>query len=145
MAHDEYLTMKTTYGPLPRRKLTPCIECHTQKTTTYSGICKVCRDKLLARNERERDTRQKMEAERWRKNFDEEQAAKRTKTTTENAAQSDDINFDFDFDLLKIDLGQHDHIAPEMLRRLIHLCHPDKHGGSEASNTATRFLLGLRR
>jgi hypothetical protein len=30
-------------------------------------------------------------------------------------------------------------IEPEMLARLIRLCHPDKHGnGSEASNTATR-------
>lgn len=31
-----------------------------------------------------------------------------------------------------------------MLKRLIQLCHPDRHGNSEASNTATRFLLQLR-
>jgi hypothetical protein len=35
-------------------------------------------------------------------------------------------------------------IAPDMLRRLIQLCHPDKHAGSEAAATATRFLLELR-
>ncbi len=35
-------------------------------------------------------------------------------------------------------------IEPEMLRRLIQLCHPDKHQGSEAATTATRYLLGLR-
>ena len=35
-------------------------------------------------------------------------------------------------------------IAPDMLRRLIQLCHPDKHAGSEAATTATRFLLELR-
>lgn len=29
-----------------------------------------------------------------------------------------------------------DPIEPGMLRRLIHLCHPDKHDNSEASNTA---------
>jgi hypothetical protein len=32
-----------------------------------------------------------------------------------------------------------------MLRRLIQLCHPDRHSNSEASTIATRFLLGLRR
>jgi hypothetical protein len=35
-------------------------------------------------------------------------------------------------------------IEPEMLRRLIQLCHPDKHQGSESSNTATAYLLKLR-
>jgi len=35
-------------------------------------------------------------------------------------------------------------IPLEMVRRLIQLCHPDRHGNSEASNTATRFLLQLR-
>jgi anti-sigma-K factor RskA len=36
-------------------------------------------------------------------------------------------------------------IEPEMLARLIRLCHPDKHGnGSEASTTATQWLLAQR-
>ena len=35
-------------------------------------------------------------------------------------------------------------IPPDMLSRLIRLCHPDKHGNSEASNTATSFLLAQR-
>lgn len=35
-------------------------------------------------------------------------------------------------------------IEPGMLRRLIQLCHPDKHQGSEAANIATRFLLELK-
>ena len=35
-------------------------------------------------------------------------------------------------------------IEPDMLRRLIQLCHPDKHSDSEASNTATRYLLALK-
>jgi hypothetical protein len=35
-------------------------------------------------------------------------------------------------------------IEPEMLSRLIRLCHPDKHGNSEASNMATAFLLAQR-
>lgn len=35
-------------------------------------------------------------------------------------------------------------IDPTMLRRLIQLCHPDKHNGSEAANTATQFLLKLK-
>lgn len=35
-------------------------------------------------------------------------------------------------------------IEPGMLRRLIQLCHPDRHGNSEASNTATRYLLELK-
>ena len=35
-------------------------------------------------------------------------------------------------------------IEQSMLRRLIQLCHPDKHGGSEAANTATRYLLALK-
>lgn len=35
-------------------------------------------------------------------------------------------------------------IDPTMLRRLIQLCHPDRHGGSEASHTATAWLLTQR-
>ena len=35
-------------------------------------------------------------------------------------------------------------IAPDMLHRLIQLCHPDRHRNSEAANTATRFLLELK-
>jgi hypothetical protein len=35
-------------------------------------------------------------------------------------------------------------IEPEMLGRLIRLCHPDKHNGSEAANTATQWLLAQR-
>jgi hypothetical protein len=35
-------------------------------------------------------------------------------------------------------------IEPEMLARLIRLCHPDKHNGSEASTTATQWLLAQR-
>ncbi len=35
-------------------------------------------------------------------------------------------------------------IEPEMLSRLIRLCHPDRHGNSKASNTATSFLLAQR-
>ncbi len=31
-----------------------------------------------------------------------------------------------------------------MMRRLLQLCHPDRHGNSEASNVATRFLLQLK-
>jgi hypothetical protein len=35
-------------------------------------------------------------------------------------------------------------IEPGMLRRLLQCCHPDKHGNSEASNIATKYLLQLR-
>lgn len=35
-------------------------------------------------------------------------------------------------------------IEPDMLRRLIQLCHPDRHGGSESAHTATMYLLALR-
>ena len=33
----------------------------------------------------------------------------------------------------------------DQLPRLIQLCHPDKHSGSEAANKATVWLLGLKR
>lgn len=35
----------------------------------------------------------------------------------------------------------HSAIPPDMRRRLIQLCHPDRHQGSEASQIATRWLL----
>jgi hypothetical protein len=35
-------------------------------------------------------------------------------------------------------------IEPEMLRRLIQLCHPDRHNGSEASLKASQFLLAIK-
>jgi hypothetical protein len=31
-----------------------------------------------------------------------------------------------------------------MLLRLLQLCHPDRHNGSEAATIATRWLLSLR-
>jgi len=36
-------------------------------------------------------------------------------------------------------------IPSEMLRRLIQLCHPDKHAGSEASLKATQWLIEQRK
>ena len=36
-------------------------------------------------------------------------------------------------------------IEPDMLGRLIRLCHPDRHQGSEAANIATAWLLEQRR
>jgi len=35
-------------------------------------------------------------------------------------------------------------IDATMVRRLLQLCHPDRHGGSEAATVATQFLLELR-
>jgi hypothetical protein len=35
-------------------------------------------------------------------------------------------------------------IPADMLARLIRLCHPDKHGNSEAANQATAYLLAQR-
>lgn len=35
-------------------------------------------------------------------------------------------------------------VPAEMLPRLIRLCHPDRHGNSEASTIATQWLLSLR-
>ena len=35
-------------------------------------------------------------------------------------------------------------IPPEMLRRLVRLCHPDRHSQSEAANEATAWLLAQR-
>lgn len=36
-------------------------------------------------------------------------------------------------------------IPGDMLARLIRLCHPDRHGGSEAANVATCWLLEQRK
>ncbi|MCB1771731.1 MAG: hypothetical protein KDJ31_18845 [Candidatus Competibacteraceae bacterium] len=36
-------------------------------------------------------------------------------------------------------------IPPGILRRLLWLCHPDRHGDSEAANTATVWLLSQRK
>lgn len=35
-------------------------------------------------------------------------------------------------------------IPPDMLKTLIALCHPDRHGGKESATRATQFLLSLR-
>ena len=35
-------------------------------------------------------------------------------------------------------------LHPDMVKRLLQLVHPDKHGGSEAATKATAWLLGLR-
>ena len=35
-------------------------------------------------------------------------------------------------------------IPPEMLRRLVRLCHPDRHSQSKAANQATAWLLAQR-
>ena len=36
-------------------------------------------------------------------------------------------------------------IPPDMLKRLIQLAHPDRHGGSDAAHRATQWLLEQRR
>jgi hypothetical protein len=36
-------------------------------------------------------------------------------------------------------------IDDEMIRRLIYLCHPDKHQNSQAANIATQWLLTLKK
>lgn len=36
-------------------------------------------------------------------------------------------------------------IPPEVLARLIRLCHPDRHQGSEAATKATQWLLSRRK
>ena len=36
-------------------------------------------------------------------------------------------------------------LPPDMLRRLVQLCHPDRHDGSEAATLATAWLLEHRR
>lgn len=35
-------------------------------------------------------------------------------------------------------------IPPEQWRRLVQLCHPDRHSGSPAAQAATRWLLEVR-
>jgi hypothetical protein len=47
-------------------------------------------------------------------------------------------------ELLRLRLTAPPSIAPDMLSRLIRLCHPDKHGNSEAANEATAWLLAQR-
>ncbi len=37
-----------------------------------------------------------------------------------------------------------DAIPPDMLRRLVQLCHPDRHGNSQAAQNATQWLLEQR-
>lgn len=36
-------------------------------------------------------------------------------------------------------------VTPEMLKRLLHLCHPDKHGNSAMANSITQELLKMRK
>jgi hypothetical protein len=36
-------------------------------------------------------------------------------------------------------------IPDDMMRRLLHLCHPDKHGNSAAATEVTQWLLQRRR
>ena len=37
-----------------------------------------------------------------------------------------------------------DSIPPDVLKKLLHLAHPDKHGGSKIANEATQWLLSQR-
>lgn len=47
---------------------------------------------------------------------------------------------------LELDLQRGaDPIPDDMLARLIRLCHPDRHDGSEAANKATAWLLAQRK
>lgn len=45
---------------------------------------------------------------------------------------------------LRLRLSRPEYIEPDMLTRLVRLCHPDRHGNSEASNKATAWLLEQR-
>lgn len=37
-----------------------------------------------------------------------------------------------------------DSIPPDVLKKLLHLAHPDKHGGSKIATEATQWLLSMR-
>jgi capsule polysaccharide export protein KpsE/RkpR len=41
-------------------------------------------------------------------------------------------------------VGPRSKIPPEMLRRLLWLCHPDRHGDSETATATTTWLLAQR-
>ncbi len=40
--------------------------------------------------------------------------------------------------------SQRSPIPPDQWRRLVQLCHPDRHGGSPAAHTATLWLMAVR-
>ena len=47
-------------------------------------------------------------------------------------------------EVLRLRLAAPPPIEAKMLSRLIRLCHPDRHGNSEAANEATAWLLAQR-
>lgn len=48
-------------------------------------------------------------------------------------------------EIIKIVTVQAPPIEMDMIRRLLQLCHPDRHGNSQAATEATQYLLGLKR
>jgi hypothetical protein len=59
---------------------------------------------------------------------------------TELDCANDEINR-----LRKMGPAKTESLPADMLRRLLQLCHPDRHGGSEAAHKATTWLLERRR
>ena len=53
--------------------------------------------------------------------------------------------FKLQSELSVLRLGPQSGIEPEMLTRLIRLCHPDRHKGSEGATSATQWLLAQRK
>ena len=68
--------------------------------------------------------------------------SKRQESNSELEALREE-NFNLRFQLA---IAAHTHctIPPDTLRALIRLAHPDKHGGSQAANDATAWLLSQR-
>jgi hypothetical protein len=75
----------------------------------------------------------------WRENKAKEQGGKKSsgKGSSYGGKKFDKEFYDRVF-------GKTQAIPADMLKTLIMLCHPDKHGGKESATRATQYLLSLR-
>ncbi|QXP83016.1 hypothetical protein [Methylococcus sp. Mc7] len=123
--------MADTFTPQP----TKCPECGAEfyRDAAWKRICLPCYlAKKRARNPNARgDICEALYAER----------ARRRKAERDlGAAQTRVLLLEVELHNARRQTG----IEPQMLKRLIQLCHPDRHGGSRAAQTATDWLLRQR-
>ena len=72
-------------------------------------------------------------------------ARKKTGTAAATRAEIDDLNLIVQGLRFRIAELEAERMPDGMLARLIRLAHPDRHGNSQAANSATQWLLSLRR
>lgn len=128
-----------------------CCDCHQQfeveEAKAWATRCLPCWIAQQDRQGKRKVESLQQEVDYWRK-LATDQGSQATITRLQEKItrlESENMKLRLDAMATRAKSGSLPADLKQQLPRLIQLCHPDRHGGSAAANTATVWLLGLKR